>query len=287
MKTFAPKLYEAMFLVDSAKAAADWDGIIGTITSLLGKCDAEILSLKKWDERRLAYDIERQSRGTYILCYFKGDGQKIGDLERNVQLSEDILRVLILRGDHVKSEDLEKDTPATRVEKSRQAAEEAAKAKAEAKEAVVAEEAAEAKAEAKDAVVSEEAAEAKAEAKEAVVTEEAAEAKAEAKEAVVSEEAVEAKAEPKEVVVTAEAEESMEPEDAVVAAGAEESVEPEEIASSEEDSASVEKSEEPPAAVDTEALAESTEEAEADEVPDVFSMEPEVNESEETEKPSE
>ncbi len=271
MKTIAPKLYEAMFLVDSAKAAANWDGIQASIRSLLGKCDAEILSLKKWDERRLAYDIERQSRGTYILCYFKGDGQKIGDLERNVQLSEDILRVLILRGDHVKSEDLEKDTPATRVEKSRQAAEEAAKAKAEAKEAVVAEEAAEAKAEAK----------------EAVVTEEAAEAKAEAKEAVVSEEAVEAKAEPKEVVVTAEAEESMEPEDAVVAAGAEESVEPEEIASSEEESTSVEKSEEAPAAVDTEALAESTEEAEADEVPDVFSMEPEVNESEETEKPSE
>jgi ribosomal protein S6 len=160
LKTFAPKLYEAMFLVDSAKAAADWDGIIGLITSLLGKCDAEILSLKKWDERRLAYDISRQSRGTYILCYFNGDGQKIGDLERNVQLSEEILRVLILRGDHVKPEDIEKDTPSTRVEKAQQAAEEAAIARDEAKE-----EAVEAKVEADDAVVS-------AESEESVETEE-------------------------------------------------------------------------------------------------------------------
>jgi small subunit ribosomal protein S6 len=239
LKTIAPKLYEAMFLVDSAKAAADWDGIQAIIRSLLGKADAEILSLKKWDERRLAYDILRKSRGTYILCYFKGDGQKIGDLERNVQLSEEILRVLILRGDHVKPEDVEKDTPSTRVEKAQQAAEEAAKAKAEPKEVVVSEEAEESS-EAKDAVVSEEAAEAKVEADEAVL-----------------------------------------------AAGSEESVEPEEIASSEEETASVEKSEEPPAAVDTEVLAESKEEAEADEVPDMFSIEPEVDESEETEKPSE
>jgi small subunit ribosomal protein S6 len=144
-----------MFLVDSAKAAADWDGILGIITSLLGKCDAEILSLKKWDERRLAYDISRQSRGTYILCYFKGDGQKIGELERNVQLSEEILRVLILRGDHVKPEDLEKDTPSTRVEKAQQAAEESAEAKAESepKEGVVPEESAESKVEPDEAVV--------------------------------------------------------------------------------------------------------------------------------------
>jgi small subunit ribosomal protein S6 len=248
LKTFAPKLYEAMFLVDSAKAAADWDGILGTITSLLGKCDAEILSLKKWDERRLAYDISRQSRGTYILCYFNGDGQKIGDLERSVQLSEEILRVLILRGDHVKPEDIEKDTPSTRVEKAQQAAEETAEAKAEAKEAAVAEEATEAK----DAVVSEES--------------------VEANEAVVSEDAAEA---------------NVEPDETVVAADSEEPVEAEEIASSEEEPASVEISEEAPAVVDTEGLTESTEEAEDDDVPDIFAIGPEVYESEETEKPSE
>ena len=286
MKTFAPKLYEAMFLVDSAKAAADWDGIIGTITSLLGKCDAEILSLKKWDERRLAYDISRQSRGTYILCYFNGDGQKIGDLERNVQLSEEILRVLILRGDHVKPEDVEKDTPSTRVEKAQQAAEDAAKARDEAKEAAVSEEAAEAKAKPDEAAVSEEAAEAKAEPDEAVVAEEAAEAKVEADETVVSAESEESE-KPDDAVVSAGAEESVEAKEAVVSTDAEESVEPEEIASSGEETASVEKSEEPPAQVDTEGLAESAEEAESDEVPDMFSIGPEVNESEETEKPSE
>ncbi len=251
MKTFAPKLYEAMFLVDSAKAAADWDGIQASIRSLLGKCDAEILSLKKWDERRLAYDISRQSRGTYILCYFNGDGQKIGDLERNVQLSEDILRVLILRGDHVKPEDLEKDTPSTRVEKAQQAAEEAAKAKAAA---------------------AEESAEAKAETDEAVVPAESEES-AEAKDAVVPAEPAEVKAKPDEAVVPAES--------------AEVKVEPEEIASSEEETASVETSEEPPAAVDSEASAENKEEAEDEEVPDMFSIKPEVDESEETEKLSE
>jgi len=27
--------------------------------------------MRKWDERRLAYEIKKQKRGLYILCYFK------------------------------------------------------------------------------------------------------------------------------------------------------------------------------------------------------------------------
>lgn len=105
-----------MFLIDSAQAAADWDGTINAITKILEKADAEIVSIKKWDERKLAYPIKGQSRGTYILCYFNVDGRKISEIEKSVQLSEQIIRAMILNAEKMTAEDIEKETPAMKNE---------------------------------------------------------------------------------------------------------------------------------------------------------------------------
>ncbi len=111
MKTVVKKVYEAMFLVDSVQAASDWEGTVGLIKSILEKAEAEIISIRKWDERKLAYDLDGKSRGTYILCYFNAPTGKITQIERDVQLSEKIMRVLILKGDHLTKADMEKETP--------------------------------------------------------------------------------------------------------------------------------------------------------------------------------
>jgi small subunit ribosomal protein S6 len=116
------KLYEGMFLVDSAKAASDWDGINAAIKKILDRAEAEIVSIRKWDDRRLAYDIRGISRGTYILCYFRADGPQIQSIEKAVQLSEKIIRVLILSTEQMTQEDIEKDTPAAKAEKEQEKA---------------------------------------------------------------------------------------------------------------------------------------------------------------------
>ena len=116
------KLYEGMFLVDSAKAASDWDGVNAAIKKILDRAEAEIVSMRKWDDRRLAYDIRSVSRGTYLLCYFRADGSQIQSIEKAVQLSEAIIRVLILSTDQMTQEDIEKDTPATKAEKEKEKA---------------------------------------------------------------------------------------------------------------------------------------------------------------------
>jgi small subunit ribosomal protein S6 len=117
LETGVKKFYEAMFLIDSAEAAKDWDGVLELIRKMLTKVDAEIVSIRKWDERPLAYTIGGCNRGTYILTYFRADGQKITEVERDVQLSDRIMRALILKADHLTEEDIAKDTPATRTEK--------------------------------------------------------------------------------------------------------------------------------------------------------------------------
>lgn len=103
-----PRLYEAMFLVDSADAAADWEGVDSAIKNILERAGVEVVSMKKWDDRQLAYEINGKEKGTYILCYFKAEGKKIRGIERDVQLSERIMRVLILCAERQGMENVEK-----------------------------------------------------------------------------------------------------------------------------------------------------------------------------------
>jgi small subunit ribosomal protein S6 len=117
LEAVTKRLYEALFLVDSAEAAADWQGINEHIRKMFERNDAEIVSIRKWDERPLAYEIMGKNRGTYILVYFNSPTERITLIERDSQLSERIMRLLILRADHVTKEDMEKGTPATMAEK--------------------------------------------------------------------------------------------------------------------------------------------------------------------------
>jgi small subunit ribosomal protein S6 len=103
------KLYEAMFLVDSAEATTDWNGVTAAIKNILEKEGAEIISIRKWDDRKLAYEINGKSKGTYILCYFKAEGSKLRNIERDIQLSEQIMRALILCAEHRQSEVIERE----------------------------------------------------------------------------------------------------------------------------------------------------------------------------------
>lgn len=133
METAIKRLYEGLFLVDSAEAASDWDGVIGAIEKVLSRAECEVVTLEKWDERKLTYDIKKKSRGTYILVYFNCDPLKIGAIERDVQLSERILRVMVLKTDKMSEDDIKRETPRAKVE--REEAEAAEKAEAAAAEA--------------------------------------------------------------------------------------------------------------------------------------------------------
>ncbi|MDP6106884.1 MAG: 30S ribosomal protein S6 [Candidatus Brocadiia bacterium] len=97
------RLYEGMFLVDAAKGGEDFPAIIQHITGLLGRNGAEPERIEKWAENRLAYKIRLVERGIYVLIYFRGDPEQIDALRRDATLSEDILRLLILRAEAMPS----------------------------------------------------------------------------------------------------------------------------------------------------------------------------------------
>ena len=98
--------YEGMFLFGQA-AGADLGGAVEHVKEILSRGHAEIVALRKWDERRLAYEIAGQKRGLYVLAYFKAPNDQLAHVERDCNLSEKIARALILRADHLTVEEMQ------------------------------------------------------------------------------------------------------------------------------------------------------------------------------------
>ncbi len=97
--------YEGMFLFPQT-VSADLQSAADHVLEILSKGGAELISLCKWDERRLAYDIKGNKRGVYFLTYFKCDATKLAAIERDCRLSERLLRSMITRADHVTPEQM-------------------------------------------------------------------------------------------------------------------------------------------------------------------------------------
>ncbi|MFH1731535.1 MAG: 30S ribosomal protein S6 [Planctomycetota bacterium] len=90
-----------MFLVDEGRASDNFEVIAAHISGLFERHGAAIDKLEKWDSRRLAYEINGQKRGTYILVKFSADPANIDALRKDCELSNTVMRALLLREDNV------------------------------------------------------------------------------------------------------------------------------------------------------------------------------------------
>lgn len=98
--------YEGLFLFPQAQMG-DLQTAQDHLTDILDRAEAQLISLRKWDERRLAYEIKGNKRGVYFLVYFKCRGSAIAVIERSANLSELLLRFMITCADHLTQEQME------------------------------------------------------------------------------------------------------------------------------------------------------------------------------------
>ncbi|MDR4504586.1 MAG: 30S ribosomal protein S6 [Candidatus Scalindua sp.] len=96
------RLYEGMFIVNSAVANTDWDTAVGEVQGILKNRGAEILQCEKWEERKFAYIVKGQRRGVYLLIYFNAPPDSITSIKNDLKLSENVLRALIVKVDKIK-----------------------------------------------------------------------------------------------------------------------------------------------------------------------------------------
>jgi small subunit ribosomal protein S6 len=99
-------VYEGLFLFPQTQSG-NLQPAVDLLTDILSRAKAEVIALGKWEERRLAYEIKGNKRGVYFLVYFRAPGSALAGIERACNLSELLLRSMIIRADHVTPEQME------------------------------------------------------------------------------------------------------------------------------------------------------------------------------------
>ena len=116
--------YEVMYVIDAALEDGARAELIARFSELVKKNGGEIDRVDEWGKRRLAYAINYKTEGYYVLMYIKAPAELPKELERNFQISDKVLRSLIIR--------YEGEVPAKREPLKPYVAREAAPAEAEA-----------------------------------------------------------------------------------------------------------------------------------------------------------
>ena len=91
--------YELMLIIrpdaPDEKAAA----VIDRTTRYVVASGGQIIKVAPWGRRRLAYPIDRHREGSYHIVVFESPAEAIAELERSLQITEDVLRYLVTRSE--------------------------------------------------------------------------------------------------------------------------------------------------------------------------------------------
>ncbi|MCC6801926.1 MAG: 30S ribosomal protein S6, partial [Anaerolineae bacterium] len=59
----------------------------------------QVTRIDRWGRRKMAYEIDKQREGFYVLFEAKIEPRALGEIERNLNLSPYVLRYLFVRTD--------------------------------------------------------------------------------------------------------------------------------------------------------------------------------------------
>ena len=85
--------YETLYIVDPNLENKSLEKTMNEIGKELEKTKSKIINHRVWGKKRLAYPIERQKYGSYILIQFEGgDQQKMIEYDTWMRLNNSVLR---------------------------------------------------------------------------------------------------------------------------------------------------------------------------------------------------
>ena len=96
--------YEFM-LVASVKLGEKTDEIISKFEDLI-KTNAELVNVSNWGKRKLAYLIDKEPEGAYVIFEFKSTAEFPKELDRVSGITDGVLRTLIIKKDEPKKHHL-------------------------------------------------------------------------------------------------------------------------------------------------------------------------------------
>ena len=89
--------YELILIISPEVTDEVLDTTIDNIRHFITEKGGAISNVERWGKRRLAYSIGHFMEGNYVLTQFKVKPALSKELEANLQISEEVLRHLLIR----------------------------------------------------------------------------------------------------------------------------------------------------------------------------------------------
>ena len=89
--------YETLFVVKPTLTEEEIAATITKVKDILAKEGAELVGTDDMGMRKLAYPVDKHARGYYTVLFYKAEGTIINELERNLKISEDIIKFLSVK----------------------------------------------------------------------------------------------------------------------------------------------------------------------------------------------
>ncbi len=90
--------YELTYIIDTALEESARKELIERFTQMIVANGGEVEKVDEtWGKRRLAYAINYKTEGYYVLTTFKANGEVPREIERNLQISDSVIRYLVVK----------------------------------------------------------------------------------------------------------------------------------------------------------------------------------------------
>lgn len=93
--------YETMYILRPDQGEEQVDQLIGKYQSILQEQGAQEMHIQHRGKRRLAYEIDDFREGVYIQMNYEAPGTAIAIMERDMRLTEAVIRYLTVRSEPV------------------------------------------------------------------------------------------------------------------------------------------------------------------------------------------
>jgi small subunit ribosomal protein S6 len=89
-----------MFILPPDADESVVQGALDRITRIVSDAGGALGKVDRWGRRRLAYELARHSEGYYVVAEFTAEPKIIKDLERAMQLADEVIRSkVVVRGE--------------------------------------------------------------------------------------------------------------------------------------------------------------------------------------------
>ena len=94
-------LYEHIFLARQDLSQAQVDALAATATEIVEKLDGKVTKTETWGLKNLAYKIQKNRKGHYVMLSAEVTGEAIAEIERQAAINEDIIRYMTIKVDEL------------------------------------------------------------------------------------------------------------------------------------------------------------------------------------------